>query len=266
MQNIEKAHEPKELDLTGAARGVWLVKVPKYLSEQWEKITTTSDVGKLKITKPKFEGGKPEVIFSLHDQVLNAKPESSTADSSKPKPKIPKDHKFVLTGISSQSLSVLSVNPNAEAAVSGGPIDFAAIDGKIIQRAECRPMADKNYMAMKKTHMELSNKPKRQVEQLERVVQTYKPISAHSFDVREAQKKKQEGKKARLDKDKVMDMLFNAFEKHQYYNVKDLERLTKQPMPYLKEILKEICIYNMKAPHKNMWELKPEYRHYKDQT
>jgi len=66
----------------------------------------------------RFEGGKPEVIFSLHDQVLNAKPESSTADSSKPKPKIPKDHKFVLTGISSQSLSVLSVNPNAGKLVS----------------------------------------------------------------------------------------------------------------------------------------------------
>ena len=33
---------------------------------------------------------------------------------------------------------------------------------------------------------------------------------------------------------------------------------------YLKEILKEICVYNMKAPHRNMWELKPEYRHYKD--
>ena len=33
--------------------------------------------------------------------------------------------------------------------------------------------------------------------------------------------------------------------------------------PYLKEILQEICVYNMKAPHKNMWELKPEFRHYK---
>ena len=32
--------------------------------------------------------------------------------------------------------------------------------------------------------------------------------------------------------------------------------------PYLKEILKEIGIYNMRAPHKQMWELKPEYRHY----
>ena len=25
----------------------------------------------------------------------------------------------------------------------------------------------------------------------------------------------------------------------------------------------EFCKYNLKNPHKNMWELKPEYRHYK---
>lgn len=31
---------------------------------------------------------------------------------------------------------------------------------------------------------------------------------------------------------------------------------------YLKGILKEIGHYNTKNPHKNMWELKPEYRHY----
>ena len=35
---------------------------------------------------------------------------------------------------------------------------------------------------------------------------------------------------------------------------------------YLKEILKEVCNYNLKNPHKNMWELKPEYRHYKEQA
>ena len=34
---------------------------------------------------------------------------------------------------------------------------------------------------------------------------------------------------------------------------------------YLKEILKEVCNYNLKNPHKNMWELKPEYRHYKEE-
>lgn len=77
------------------------------------------------------------------------------------------------------------------------------------------------------------------------------------------ERKKMEGKKARDDKDSVLEMLFSAFEKHQYYNIKDLVKITKQPITYLKEILKEVCNYNLKNPHKNMWELKPEYRHYK---
>jgi len=38
---------------------------------------------------------------------------------------------------------------------------------------------------------------------------------------------------------------------------------TKQPVAYLKEILNEVCHYNVKNPHKHMWELKSEYRHYK---
>lgn len=34
---------------------------------------------------------------------------------------------------------------------------------------------------------------------------------------------------------------------------------------YLKEILREIGIYNVKGTHKNTWELKPEYRHYQEE-
>ncbi|RXG70116.1 General transcription factor IIF subunit 2 [Armadillidium vulgare] len=87
-----------------------------------------------------------------------------------------------------------------------------------------------------------------------------------SFQKEMQQRKKEEGKKSRDDREKVQEMLFAAFEKHQYYNIKDLEKITAQPITYLKEILKEMCDYNLKNPHKNMWELKPEYRHYKEGT
>lgn len=43
-------------------------------------------------------------------------------------------------------------------------------------------------------------------------------------------KKKEEGKRARADKQKVLEMLFSAFEKHQYYNIRDLVDITKQPV------------------------------------
>lgn len=43
-------------------------------------------------------------------------------------------------------------------------------------------------------------------------------------------RKQAEGKKSRDDWDKVQEMLFAAFEKHQYYNIKDLQKLTNQPI------------------------------------
>ena len=41
---------------------------------------------------------------------------------------------------------------------------------------------------------------------------------------------KNEGKRLRDSKESVMEKLFAAFEKHQYYNVKDLVRVTNQPI------------------------------------
>ncbi|RWS02393.1 transcription initiation factor IIF: small subunit-like protein [Dinothrombium tinctorium] len=191
----------KELNVENASRGVWLVKVPKYISSRWERAPPLSEVGRLKITKG--PGGKPEILFDLSDDLVAMKDaQNSSGSTSKDQPVIPKAHRFTISDISNQHLA------------------------------------------------------------LDKAVVNYKPIAAHKADIEFEQRRKAEGKKSREDKDKVMDVLFAAFEKHQYYNIKDLERITKQPIPYLKEILKEICIYNAKNPHKNMWELKPEYRHY----
>lgn len=34
----------------------------------------------------------------------------------------------------------------------------------------------------------------------------------------------------RDDKEAVLEILFGAFEKHQYYNIRDLVKITKQPI------------------------------------
>merc|ERR1711913_280154 len=88
------------------------------------------------------------------------------------------------------------------------------------------------------------------------------PSPNHAANLAHERQKKAEGKKMRDDKDKVQEILFALFEKHQFYNIKDLAQETRQPMA-LKQILKEVCNYSVKPPHRNMWELKPEYRHYK---
>ncbi|KAJ7401769.1 General transcription factor IIF subunit 2 [Pitangus sulphuratus] len=138
-----------------------------------------------------------------------------------------------------------------------------ALEGIVVQRAECRPAASENYMKLKRLQIEESSKPLRLSQQLDKAVTTnYKPVANHQYNIEYEKKKKEDGKRARADKQQVLDMLFSAFEKHQYYNIKDLVDITKQPVIYLKEILREIGIYNVKGTHKNTWELKPEYRHY----
>lgn len=242
----------RDLDCSNAPRGVWLVKVPKYISSLWEKAPPLSEAGRLKIART---GPKTDITFSLADDLIKS-------SDGKIKAGIPKDHRFVISNISHQTLAVFG-SDNGESSSGSGDSGKLFLGGHVLQKGECRPLADQHYMNLKRESILKASQPERKAIQLMKVVTNYKPVSDHKHNIEYEQKKKAEGRKARDDKDKVMDMLFAAFEKHQYYNIKDLEKITRQPVPYLKEILKEICNYNAKNPHKSMWELKPEYRHYK---
>ncbi|XP_064878179.1 general transcription factor IIF subunit 2 isoform X3 [Oncorhynchus nerka] len=244
--------EKGEVDLTGAKQntGVWLVKVPKYLSQQWAKASGRGEVGKLRIGKNQ---GKAEVEFTLNEDL-------TMIDSLGDKPsgvQAPRDHPFTMQTVGGQTLAVFTETQSESSK------ERISLEGLVVQKAECRPAVSENYMKLKRLQIEELSKPVRLSQQLEKAVTTnYKPVANHSYNLEYDRKKKEEGKRARVDKQQVLDMLFSAFEKHQYYNIKDLVDITKQPVSYLKEILRDIGIYNVKGTHKNTWELKPEYRHY----
>ncbi|KAF4789514.1 general transcription factor IIF subunit 2 [Turdus rufiventris] len=92
-----------ELDLTGAKQntGMWLVKVPKYLSQQWSKASGRGEVGKLRIVKNQ---GRTEVSFTLNEELANindigGKPASVSA---------PREHPFLLQSVGGQTLTVFT--------------------------------------------------------------------------------------------------------------------------------------------------------------
>jgi len=254
-----KKHNDKDLDLQNANRGVWLVKVPKYIAERWESgaSTASKDVGKLKIARRPNQ--KPIVSFSLSEELTKEMPDNKEIEQ---KTAIPKDHTFMVSANANQTLAVFSVTSGDPTSETPAP-DKLSLEGKVVQRAECRPINDKTYMTLKKDSIRRAIQPKKTTITLKAPVNAYKPIANHVANVAYEKNKKLEGKKSRDDKDHVMEMLFALFEKHQYYKINDLVKATKQPVPYLKQILNEICDYNMKNPHRNMWELKAEYRHYK---
>lgn len=86
----------KELDLSNTGRGVWLVKVPKYIANKWEKAPGTTEVGKLKIVKQQHQ--KAQVLLTLSDAVINLDPHE----------RIPREHRLDVSDVTKQTLGVFS--------------------------------------------------------------------------------------------------------------------------------------------------------------
>jgi len=256
-----------KVDCSRAAQEVWLVKVPKYLAEAWKSSDTPSGiVGTIRI--PLASSANQSVRFELSEQ-LAARGVGSVD--------IPREHRMVMSDVAArQSMGLFSetypedttttpdaANEDATAAAVAPPvIERIAFEGRVAKRADCRPIENRNYVQLKKAAFERASVPQRQVKQIKTLITTYKPVSEHAITAEPERKRKEEGKRVRAAKEDVLELLFGAFERHQYYSLKDLVHLTQQPVVHLKAILKDVCEYNVKNPHKNMYELKSEYRHY----
>jgi len=257
----------QDVDCSGASRAVWLVKVPKYLSNAWDKADSSGIVGTLRISR---DSQKQNVTFKLNEALASAGPSSAEARPAAPtdrKAHVPLEHRLLLSKVD-QSLCVYSeesitADEQAGSSTSERRTGSVAFEGVVAQRADFRPVQDPSYMLLKKNSIITATNSVRKIKHIDRVTGLYKPVDDHPEDKKEKQRKKEEGKRARAEKDDVLEILFRCFEEHQYWNLKDLIRKTDQPVAYLKQILKDICDYNTKNPHKNMWELKPHYRHYK---
>ncbi|KAK0140273.1 General transcription factor IIF subunit 2 [Merluccius polli] len=246
--------------------GLWLVKVPKYLSHQWDKAMENGEVGMLRIGK---YGCGYNIIFAHFCKLVSFKlnEELSTLNSREEKLellKVPRDHPFTMQTVGGQTLAVFAQTATGQWCHTKGAdvLDEISMEGMVVQRAECKPAVSEGYVKLKKW-IEESTKPQRLSQQLEKAVTNiYKPVANHAVNSEFEKKKRQEGRMVRAERQVVLDLLFSAFERHQYFNIKDLVDITKQPVTYLKEIMREIGLYNTKGAHKSTWELKPEYRHY----
>ncbi|KAF2356386.1 Transcription initiation factor IIF beta subunit [Trinorchestia longiramus] len=240
-------HKSMELNLQNNSRGIWLVKVPKFLQKEWSQCSQGTEVGRLSISRcPKKRSAV--IAFSMNEDLDGVK-------------KMPRKHKFIQHEIK-QCLGVFSEAEDSTPGIEPGS-SKVNLEGKIIQKFECQPVMDADYVRLKQEVRKAAAIPQRTSIAIDRPINVFKPISHHKHVVADTERQANGVKNFRADRDKVLDMLFAAFEKHQYYNIKDLQKITKQPITFLKEILTEVCSYNMKAPHRNTWELKPEYRHYR---
>ncbi|KAK9064117.1 hypothetical protein SSX86_017989 [Deinandra increscens subsp. villosa] len=81
----------------------------------------------------------------------------------------------------------------------------------------------------------------------------------------QAEKKKgpvkgSDSKRTRRDRGEMEDIMFKLFERQSNWTLKHLISETDQPEQFLKDLLKDLCIYNNKGSTQGTYELKPEYK------
>lgn len=144
---------------------------------------------------------KPEIFFKLSEDIIKADQPTSTpatnqaSTSNSPvalgRPsapaRIPAEHKFVISDIAHQTLAIFSQGKSIDLLPKITFVDESknlALEGKVVQKGECRPIGDANYMKLKKESIRIASQPTKVVQKLDRAINNFKPINAHRIDVR----------------------------------------------------------------------------------
>ena len=214
---------------------VWLAKVPKYLGDRILALNGGSLIGSLQVIQT-AQGSSCCVKFS--DTILSGG--------------IPKEH----------NIEIKDRNTNMYLVSDDGK--RMAIEGVINKECFINPVMNADYLRFKRAQKTQNNNVEEKVKVIDyfaEVKRNAKYSSLREMEILARRRKQmlQEKKRERLDREDVLEILFNAFEKHEFWTIRDLADFSGQPVAYIQELVNEICNLN-KKDHKNTYELKPEFK------
>lgn len=217
-----------EIDTKNKNKKIGITKVPKFLGSYIQNLTGKRDLG--------------EVVF--HEDGRIQLRINSTLNN------LPIEYNVKKVDRTQSNMYVLTSSP-----------EYSSVDGEVDNEFIITPVINKRYINFKKSTAILSTSETEIIDSLNEGVRAEKMGSLREMEFL-ARKRKQmliDKKRERLDKDEVMNIIFNAFEKYESWTVKDLSDFTGQPTAFIQEIVNEICDVDKKE-HKSIYTLKDEYK------
>ncbi|OVA18120.1 Transcription initiation factor IIF [Macleaya cordata] len=147
----------------------------------------------------------------------------------------------------------------------------ATVEGKVLNKFDMKPHTE-NIEDYGKLCRERTNKymvKSRQVKVIENDRGEHmipKPamlssIASSSKDKNKAVPTKgSDSRRSRRDRGEMEAIMFKLFERQPNWTLRQLIQETDQPEQFLKDILKELCVYNNRGTNQGSYELKPEYK------
>ncbi|CAN1256725.1 Transcription initiation factor IIF subunit beta [Linum perenne] len=144
------------------------------------------------------------------------------------------------------------------------------VEGKILNKFDVKPHSEnlEKYGKLCRERTKKYMTKNRQVQVIDNDNGTHmRPMPGMmttSFSVHQEKKKPpakaSDTKRTRRDRGEMEDIMFKLFERQPNWTLRQLIQETDQPELFLKDILKELCVYNNKGSNQGSYELKPEYK------
>ncbi|XP_027357475.1 general transcription factor IIF subunit 2 [Abrus precatorius] len=153
---------------------------------------------------------------------------------------------------------------------SDTPQGKISVEGKILNKFDMRPH-NQNLELYGKLCRERTNKymvKNRQIQVINNdsgihmrpMPGMYSFLTSAPTEKKKAPAKGTEMKRTRRDRGEMEEIVFKLFERQANWSLRNLIQETDQPEQFLKDILKDLCVYNNKGTNQGTYELKPEYR------
>ncbi|KAK7380747.1 hypothetical protein VNO78_33264 [Psophocarpus tetragonolobus] len=238
------------VDTSKAERAVWLMKCPPVVSRS--------------LRAPPSDDSRP-----VAKVVVSIDPLNSNDDDSPPQ------FTMELAGTEAGHIPKCYVMDMSKdfipmSVFSDTPQGKISVEGKILNKFDMRPH-NQNLDLYAKLCRERTNKymvKSRQIQIIDNDSGAHmRPMPGMiSFSTSGPSEKKKppakvtDTKRTRRDRGEMEEIVFKLFERQSHWSLRNLIQETDQPEQFLKDILKDLCVYNNKGTNQGTYELKPEYR------
>ncbi|XP_065882001.1 uncharacterized protein [Euphorbia lathyris] len=239
------------VETTRAEKAVWLMKCPALVSRSFKKNPSADD------------SSRPVAKVILSIDPLNSSDDNSSHQftmelTDNESGNAPKSYSMDMT----EDFIPMSVFSESS---SQGKI---AVEGKILYKFDMRPHNEnlENYAKICRERTKKYMTKGRQIQVIDNDNGSHMrpmPLMIASGFIDHKKKtpaKATDVKRTRRDRGEMEDIMFKLFERQPNWTLRQLIQETDQPEQFLKDILKELCVYNNKGTNQGSYELKPEYK------
>ncbi|XP_059598072.1 uncharacterized protein LOC100263243 isoform X3 [Vitis vinifera] len=150
----------------------------------------------------------------------------------------------------------------------GYPQGRTAVEGKILNKFDMKPHNEniQNYGKLCRERTSKYMTKSRQIQVIDNDNGSHmRPmpgmvIASAVSDKKKMPTKGSDMKRTRRDRGEMEEILFKLFERQPNWTLRQLIQETDQPEQFLKDLLKDLCVYNNKGTNQGTYELKPEYK------